>query len=239
MPTSHASTFIMRRRRECRGAVEPSDTDGEVLVTLFLRRQPRWSTPKLSSVAGLLAEFAVFVVLAVVVVSLLDTERDGDDVSGFVTMGMWFAYLVHADTVTSAAYIDTGRVPLPRLPMLVVGLTIVAAGLVLFAWAARALVRDGSFAGATSTRLVTTGPYAHVRHPQDLGWGLMLLGVAVAGGSLIALALVAVFAIFVSRVWRADDRQLLRRFGDAYARYRASTPAVAPWRRPRAGFSVP
>jgi protein-S-isoprenylcysteine O-methyltransferase Ste14 len=176
--------------------------------------------------AGVLAEFAVFAVLAVVVVSMLDTERDSAEVSTFVTMGMWFAYLVHADTVTSAAYLDTGRVALPRVGMLVVGVAILAAGLVLFAWAARTLVRDGAFAGVTSTRLVTCGPYAYVRHPQDLGWGLMLLGIAIAGRSLISLVLVAVFAVFVSRVWRADDRQLQRRFGDAFERYRASTPST-------------
>jgi protein-S-isoprenylcysteine O-methyltransferase Ste14 len=184
--------------------------------------------------AGVLAEFAVFAVLALVVVTMLDTERDRDDVNAFVTMGMWFAYLVHADTVTTAAYLSFARVPLPRVPLLVAGSAIIVLGFAIFAWAGRTLVRDGSFSGLTSTQLVTAGPFALVRHPQDLGWGLMLLGIAIAGRSPVSLALVAVFAVFVARVWRADERQLMLRFPDAFARYRATTPAVLPRR-----FSVP
>jgi protein-S-isoprenylcysteine O-methyltransferase Ste14 len=161
------------------------------------------------------------------VVSLVDGERDADDVSGFTTLGVWFAYLVHADTVVTAAYITTGRLSfLPHDVFLVLGIAVVAVGFAVFAWASRVLVRDGAFQGLVSTRLVTSGPYSRVRHPEDLGWGLMLLGVAIAGRSVIALVLVGVFAVFVDRLWRADERALARRFGAAFESWRARTPRL-------------
>jgi protein-S-isoprenylcysteine O-methyltransferase Ste14 len=180
---------------------------------------------------ALVGGLVVFGALGALVCSLLDSERDADDVSGFTTLGVWFAYLVHADTVVTAAYITTGRLSfLPHTAFLVLGLAVVVVGFIVFAWSSRVLVRDGAFQGLVSTRLVTGGPYARVRHPEDLGWGLMLLGVAIAGRSVIALALVGVFAVFVDRLWRADERALARRFGAAFDAWRAVTPRLP--RRP-------
>lgn len=62
----------------------------------------------------------------------------------------------------------------------------------------------------------------------------MLLGVAIAGRSLGALALVAVFAVFVERYVRLEEQQLARDFGAAYERYRAQTPRFVPLLAPRA-----
>ena len=184
---------------------------------------------------ALLAGLVVFAVLAMLVVTAVDRERDAEEIGPALTIGVWFAYLVHADTVLTAAYMDVGRVPVPRVAALAAGAALIAVGAGLFAWATRTLVRRGGFTGLVSTRLVTDGPYVWMRHPQDVGWATMLLGIAIAGRSPVAVVLVAVFAGFVSRLWRADERQLEERFGEAFLQYRERTPAVArPARTARA-----
>lgn len=174
-----------------------------------------------SLVAGLL----VFGLLAVLVLTALDADRDdAEDIGGALTLGVWFTYLVHADTVLTAAYLDVARVPVPKVVGLVLGIAVIAAGVALFAWSSRVLVARGDFHGLVSHKLVTSGPYRWMRHPQDTGWALVLLGIAICGRSLLALALVALFAFFVGRLWRFDEKQLDQRFGDDWRRYRADTP---------------
>ena len=173
----------------------------------------------------LLGTLAVFIAIAVLVVNAADRERDA---TGLLAMGVFFAYLVHADTVINAAYLDVGRVEVPKLPFVVLGGVVIAVGAVLFLGATRVLARDGDFRELQTNRLVTSGPYAWLRHPQDIGWGLMLLGVAIAGRSYVGVVLVVVFGLFVERLWRADEKQLERRFGDDFRRYRATTAAVVP-----------
>jgi protein-S-isoprenylcysteine O-methyltransferase Ste14 len=180
-------------------------------------------------VAPVLGSFAIFAVIALLVVNAADGEQDAP---ALITIGLFAAYVLHADSVLTSAYIDVGRVGVPKEPFLALGLLIMAAGTVLFLWATRTLVAHGAFRGLSTTQLVAAGPYAWMRHPQDVGWGIVLLGVAVAGRTLVGLALMVVFAVFVSRLWRADDRQLEQRFGQGFRDYRARTP-VAPALRPR------
>lgn len=180
-----------------------------------------WTT--LRSVAPVLGSFAIFAVIAVLVVNAADGEQDAP---ALISVGLFAAYVLHADSVLTSAYIDAGRVAMPKEPFLALGMLIMAAGAILFLWATRTLVAHGAFEGLSTTKLVTAGPYAWMRHPQDVGWGIVLLGVAVAGRTFVGLALMVVFAVFVSRLWRADERQLEGRFGQAFRDYRAHTPAL-------------
>lgn len=141
----------------------------------------------------------------------------------------WLLYVLHADAVASAAWGGVLNVDVPRTPALAGGGVLIVTGFVIFLAGTLALVRHGDFVGVRTQRLVTVGAYAFSRHPQNLGWGILLLGVAVAGRSLGALALVALFAVFVDRYVRLEEHQLEQDFGAAYDEYRAHTPAVAPF----------
>jgi protein-S-isoprenylcysteine O-methyltransferase Ste14 len=84
--------------------------------------------------------------------------------------------------------------------------------------------RENSFASATievgvGQALVSTGPYAVVRHPMYLGAFVMLLGAPVALGSWWGL--LAVVPIFVVIIWRlVDEEVFLERNLPGYAAYR-------------------
>jgi protein-S-isoprenylcysteine O-methyltransferase Ste14 len=155
----------------------------------------------------LVAGLALFAALALVV---LQRQRTAEVVDLPLVLATWCAYVVHADAVAIAVFLDAGRLDLPRVAPLVLGLSMAAAGLVLFAWATRVLVRDADFEGFEPTRRVTAGPYGWMRHPQDTGWALLLLGSAIAAQSVIGLGLMLLFAVFIRRLWTAEGQRLDR-----------------------------
>lgn len=173
---------------------------------------------------ALLLSVTVFAGLAALVVrwARLDYEQNGS-LSTRSAVSSWLLYAFHADSVATAAWVGAVPIGVPAAAAQVVGGAIAVAGFVLFIAATRQLVRDGAFSGARSERLVTRGLYGRSRHPQNLGWGMMLLGIAIAGRSLVALALVGVFAIFVERYATIEEHDLVARFGAEYERYRAGT----------------
>jgi protein-S-isoprenylcysteine O-methyltransferase Ste14 len=100
--------------------------------------------------------------------------------------------------------------------------------LVLAGWLITfAVLRANSFASATieiasGQTVVSTGPYAIVRHPMYAGGLLMLLGVPLALGSYWGLA--AVPAMWPFLLWRIfDEERLLRKQLQGYSEYCATT----------------
>lgn len=172
---------------------------------------------------GFIASFVVFGAAGALVLQL--AQADHEEEGGLRTRSAVALFLLaffHANTVLSAAFTPLARVDaLPRVPLLVLGLAVSVAGWALFIAATLTLVRRGAFEGLETTRLVTTGPYARLAHPQSVGWTVMLLGVAIASRSIIGLVLVGVFALFATRFARLEDRRLREHFGSALERHRA------------------
>ena len=181
---------------------------------------------------ALLIAVAVFTAVAVLVLRWAGQDLVGRGaLSAKSVLASWLLYVFHADTVASAAWINALAVDVPRTVALAAGALVAVAGFAVFLSATVVLVRHGDFAGPRTRRLVTSGPYRLSRHPQNVGWGIMLLGIAIAGRSLVAIALVGLFAVFVERYARLEEHQLQQDFGAPYDAYRASTPALL--RRPR------
>ncbi len=80
--------------------------------------------------------------------------------------------------------------------------------------------------------LVTTGPFAWVRHPIYTGLAAMLLasGLVYSFWWAVVLAL-GVYAAGTAQRIRAEEPVLSRAFGADYERYRRRVQAVVPWRR--------
>ena len=77
-------------------------------------------------------------------------------------------------------------------------------------------------------RLATTGPYAHVRHPQYVGFVLIMLGFLFQWPTLITLMMFPVLVTMYVKVARREEKEVLAEFGDEYRRYMDSTPAFIP-----------
>ena len=115
------------------------------------------------------------------------------------------------------------------LPMAVSGAIIATLGVIL-AFSARAAIGRNWGPPATrrtDTELVTTGPYAFVRHPIYGGILLMMIGTAI--GLIPTWWLVAAAAgIYFLYSARAEERFMTERFPDSYPAYRARTKMLIP-----------
>ena len=79
-----------------------------------------------------------------------------------------------------------------------------------------------------SRTLATTGPYAHIRHPQYAGFMLIMLGFLFQWPTILTLMMFPVLVYMYVRLARREEREVLTEFGEAYARYAAQTPAFLP-----------
>ena len=77
-------------------------------------------------------------------------------------------------------------------------------------------------------QLATTGPYAHVRHPQYGGFVLIMIGFLLQWPTLLTLVMFPILVTMYVRLARREEREVQEAFGDAYARYAAATPAFVP-----------
>ena len=76
--------------------------------------------------------------------------------------------------------------------------------------------------------LATTGPYARVRHPQYVGFILIMFGFLLQWPTILTLAMFPVLVTMYVVLARREERDAFGEFGDAYARYARSVPAFMP-----------
>ena len=82
---------------------------------------------------------------------------------------------------------------------------------------------------AQQTRgLATTGPYSYVRHPQYVGFILVMFGFLLQWPTILTLAMFPVLVWMYVRLAHQEEREARAHFGEAYERYAAKTPGWFP-----------
>jgi len=81
--------------------------------------------------------------------------------------------------------------------------------------------------------LAITGPYASIRHPQYVGFILIMVGFLLQWPTLLTLLMFPILVVMYVRLAGREERDVQAEFGEAYARYAASTPAFFPRLRRR------
>ena len=76
--------------------------------------------------------------------------------------------------------------------------------------------------------LVTTGPYAVVRHPIYLGLIDFVIGSALFWNDVALLAVAGILALCFAAQLRIEERFFAQHFGAEWEEYRARTPALFP-----------
>ena len=99
----------------------------------------------------------------------------------------------------------------------------IAGGFILLASAWRVLHE-----ARRTNQLATTGPYGRVRHPQYLGFIVIMLGFLVQWPTLLTLLMFQILVLMYVRLARREEREARAEFGAAYERYAAVTPAFLP-----------
>jgi protein-S-isoprenylcysteine O-methyltransferase Ste14 len=111
------------------------------------------------------------------------------------------------------------------------GAALTAAGLLFTVWAR---VHIGTNWSGTVTikqdhELVTTGPYALVRHPIYTGLLLAFIGSAMARGEWRGVLAVLIAFVALWRKLRFEEEWMRGQFGDAYDAYAKRVPALLPY----------
>ena len=108
-------------------------------------------------------------------------------------------------------------------PFHFVSVVLIGAGFILISVAWRVL-----YEAQRSGSLATTGAYARVRHPQYVGFIVIMLGFLLQWPTLLTLAMFPVLLWMYLRLARHEEREAMAAFGDAYARYAARVPGFIP-----------
>jgi protein-S-isoprenylcysteine O-methyltransferase Ste14 len=143
--------------------------------------------------------------------------------SGLLLFLSAVAYLLWPEWFTWA------EVPLP-VAVRWVGGGLGLLAVVLTAWTLQALGDNltDTVAVRENHTLITTGPYRWVRHPYYVAFLLLVCSVSLlAANWWLAVCGLTVFLLLLVRVPR-EERELEKRFGDQYRRYREKTNGVLP-----------
>lgn len=155
-------------------------------------------------------------------------ERDFEQHGRILPFTLLFVYSVypcHLALVAYGALRSLWALPLGGAVAIVTGVALALVGTWLFLAGAGQFRSFGHVSGTETGGLITSGVYSWSRNPQYVGWGLLLLGVAVLGRSALGLLLAALFwpglHVYLTRV---EEPHLATVFGKPYQRYRENTP---------------
>lgn len=163
--------------------------------------------------------------------------RRGQELSWPSVVTVWGAYLLHASLVFVASWrAPVGRWPIPAEWASVGGAALLALGVAVCALAVRRFASWSRISGRRTDELITSGVYSISRNPQNLGWGLGLLGASLAGRSTTALLLTASFGgLFHFYIVKMEEPYLARTHGRTYERYRQRVARYLGTRASRKG----
>lgn len=77
-------------------------------------------------------------------------------------------------------------------------------------------------------RLATTGAYARVRHPQYVGFVLIMLGFLLQWPTLVTLVMFPILVFMYARLATREEADMIVQFGDEYRAYARRTPRFFP-----------
>lgn len=86
------------------------------------------------------------------------------------------------------------------------------------------------YAAQRERTLATKGPYARIRHPQYVGFVLIMVGFLFQWPTLVTLTLFPVLVFMYVRLAKREERDALAEFGEAYRLYMRDVPAFVPRR---------
>jgi len=77
-------------------------------------------------------------------------------------------------------------------------------------------------------KLVTTGIYAHIRHPQYTGFLLLTLGMNLEWTTIFTLLLWPVLVFVYYRLAKTEDKEVEAQFGEEFREYKQKVPMFLP-----------
>jgi len=134
-------------------------------------------------------------------------------------------------------YPNQPGVPLPDEVKFFLGLILLSFGLALETRGSMDLGVKRSVGGVCGDELIVKGIYRTIRHPQNLGGMIWILGVALlANSSYLLLAHLFLWCPLLVVESYIEDMDLKRKFGREFERYAREVPMFFPRARVRANI---
>lgn len=151
-------------------------------------------------------------------------HRNGGKLTTPSVVLIWFLYSFHAILLLFAAYNSIWQITLfPSSFLSALGFLLISIGCVFYIAGIAGIGTFKRMSGMDTSKLITTGIYRWSRNPQNFGWGMLIIGIALVGTSGLALVFAAffwlVFALYVSE----EENFLEKVYGDEYREYLEST----------------
>jgi protein-S-isoprenylcysteine O-methyltransferase Ste14 len=84
------------------------------------------------------------------------------------------------------------------------------------------------YAAQRTHTVAMSGPYTRIRHPQYVGFIVIMVGFLLQWPTLITLVMFPILVIMYVRLARREECEALAEFGEQYASYAAITPGFIP-----------
>lgn len=155
-------------------------------------------------------------------------------------IGSVFFFLYLALFIVASLLVDyyLGFPKLLTTPLnIMVSVPILALGLSLMIWSILQFVKvkGTPVPFKPPPKLITTGPYAYVRHPQSTSWFIIFIGLGFLFQSISLVFIFTPLFILISefRLKKIEEPELEKRFGKEYIEYKKRVPMYIPRLRMR------
>jgi protein-S-isoprenylcysteine O-methyltransferase Ste14 len=138
---------------------------------------------------------------------------------------VWTLYSYHLILILVFNFNSYWLIPKIDILAIIIGFLLICIGTVFYLAGIIAFRSFKRMSGIDSSELIINGIYKWSWNPQNVGWGLFILGIAIIGSSLMSIILVGFFWVFLHiYVAYIEEPYLEEIFKDEYKKYRASTP---------------
>jgi protein-S-isoprenylcysteine O-methyltransferase Ste14 len=148
---------------------------------------------------------------------------------GIMLGAMWIALMLAFPLAFVGAWMFPQRA---LVPLFAAGLTLILLGSLLRRYCFRSLGKyfTGDVRARADQPVISTGPYRLIRHPSYTAGMMMFIGIGLALGNVVSLALVAVTAI-VTYSYRVaiEERALVQTIGEPYRNFMKDRKRFIPY----------
>lgn len=169
---------------------------------------------------------AVFFLVVMSVWTLWQVRRDFREREALrpeTVGGVLAFYTLHFAIELIAAWARLWNYSAYRTPSIILGIVLSLTGAVFLGFGILHMKDLQRMSGIETGELVTSGIFQWSRHPQNVGWGLFLLGVGFVSRSLLALLLALVFWVMFAAYVPIEENYLEDLHGEEYRRYKKRT----------------